>query len=56
MNKKKLLVRTRKKTGSSFSPDVEKIRQRAYDIWEQKGRPQNSDLDNWLEAEREMRM
>jgi hypothetical protein len=31
------------------------IRQRAFLIWEQKGRPTGEDLDNWLTAERELR-
>lgn len=30
------------------------IRERAYVIWEQLGRPHGQDLDNWLEAERQV--
>jgi hypothetical protein len=29
------------------------IRERAYTIWEQEGRPNGKDLDNWLRAEAE---
>jgi len=52
-----LLKRNVKPTsrGSSWrNPSVEDIQRRAYYIWENKGRPENSDLDNWLEAERPM--
>ena len=42
-------------TGSSWrNPSVEDIQKRAYSIWENKGRPQNSALDNWLEAEKSL--
>jgi hypothetical protein len=30
------------------------IRQRAYEIWEQRGYHHGSDFDHWLEAEREL--
>lgn len=30
------------------------IRERAYFIWEQTGRPHNAELDNWLQAEAEL--
>ena len=56
MARKKVLVGTKKKMNCSSYPDVEKIRQRAYSIWEERGRPQNSDLDIWLEAEREIKI
>lgn len=31
-----------------------KIRRRAYEIWEQEGRPQSRDHDHWLRAEAEL--
>lgn len=34
--------------------DIEQIRQRAYFIWENLGRPHGQDLDHWLIAELEM--
>jgi hypothetical protein len=32
----------------------EKIAARAYEIWCERGRPTGSDLENWLQAEREL--
>ena len=32
------------------------IRERAYQLWEQEGRPEGRDLDHWLRAEREHAM
>ena len=54
MVRKRILVKDTRKTGPAVQ-DMDKIRQRAYLIWEQKGRPQNNDLDNWLQAERELK-
>lgn len=34
--------------------DLEKIRERAYFLWVEKGYPENTDLDNWLEAEKQL--
>jgi hypothetical protein len=34
--------------------DLERIRERAYFIWESRGRPQGQDLDHWLIAEMEL--
>lgn len=33
----------------------EMIAKRAYEIWERKGRPVGQDLENWQQAERELR-
>jgi Protein of unknown function (DUF2934) len=33
---------------------IEKLRNRAYQIWESMGRPYGRDLEHWLEAEREL--
>jgi hypothetical protein len=30
------------------------IRERSYQLWEQKGRPDGRQLDHWLQAEREL--
>jgi hypothetical protein len=32
----------------------EKVTQRAFEIWEQAGRPEGQDLDHWLMAEAEL--
>jgi hypothetical protein len=32
----------------------EKIRQRAYELWEQSGKTEGSEMDFWLQAEREV--
>lgn len=34
--------------------DIERIRERAYFIWENSGRPQGQDLEHWLMAEMEI--
>ena len=33
----------------------EKIQQRAYYIWEAKGKPENSAFNDWIEAERQVK-
>ena len=35
--------------------DDEKIRQRAYEIWDREGRQEGRDEEYWLQAEREIR-
>lgn len=35
--------------------EVERIRERAYQLWEQDGRPEGRDLDYWYRAEAELR-
>jgi Protein of unknown function (DUF2934) len=39
----------------SAQPDDEKIRHRAYEIYERRGGEPGHDWDDWLEAERELR-
>ena len=36
------------------SPDAEAISRRAYELWEQEGRPDGADLRHWLQAEKEV--
>ena len=45
-------------TPSTATPMVpqEKIAMRAYEKWCQSGRPCNTDVKNWLEAEMELKM
>ncbi len=35
-------------------PTVEEISRRAYEIWQARGCPQGTDLQDWLEAERQL--
>ncbi len=37
------------------SPTYEQIAQRAYEIWVAKGRPQGQDIDNWKQAETDLK-
>jgi hypothetical protein len=39
---------------TEFIPQ-EKIAARAYEIWNRKGRPEGTDVQNWIEAEAELR-
>lgn len=34
--------------------DTDRIRQRAYELWEQEGCPEGRDMEYWLRAEREL--
>ena len=36
-------------------PSAEEISKRAFQIWEQTGRAQGRDVENWLQAEAELR-
>jgi hypothetical protein len=42
-------------TRGEQSPTYEQIAIRAFDIWERQGRPEGQQMDNWLQAERELR-
>jgi Protein of unknown function (DUF2934) len=35
--------------------DEERVRKRAYEIWEEEGRPEGRDLDHWNRAKQEVR-
>jgi hypothetical protein len=37
------------------APTYQMIAQRAYEIWEAKGRPAGTEAENWVQAERELR-
>ena len=34
--------------------DLQRIRERAYEIWEQEGRPEGREQEHWREAERQL--
>jgi hypothetical protein len=38
----------------SNRPSAETISRRAYELWEQEGRPEGADLRHWLQAEQEL--
>jgi hypothetical protein len=39
-----------------MDPELEdRIRQRAYDLWLESGEPEGSEMDFWLQAEREIK-
>jgi hypothetical protein len=49
---------SRREPSSSDSADTvppQAIAERAYSIWEERGRPEGQDLEHWLEAERRLR-
>jgi hypothetical protein len=37
------------------SPTYEQIAVRAFEIWERQGRPEGQQMENWLQAEKELR-
>jgi hypothetical protein len=40
---------------SISSPSADAISRRAYELWEQEGRPEGADLRHWIQAEQELR-
>jgi hypothetical protein len=42
------------KRSNIMDTTAERVRQRAYELWEQSGKPEGSDMDFWLQAEREI--
>jgi hypothetical protein len=56
---KKQTVKSKKKSSSTpktkpIINDIGKIQEKAYYIWADKGFPENTALDNWLEAEKQL--
>lgn len=41
-------------TSSTGGASAESISRRAYELWEQQGRPDGQDLQHWLQAEQEL--
>lgn len=48
--------RSTKSQSSASSPTYEQIAERAYYIWESRGCPWGQSLENWLEAERQLKL
>jgi len=52
---KHTLNETRRRTIQTQTPELdEKIRRRAYELYEQRGRTDGSDLEDWVQAEAEV--
>jgi hypothetical protein len=41
--------------GFEMAENAQKIRDRAYQLWEEQGRPEGRETDHWAEAERQVR-
>ena len=54
-NKKVTRKRTKKTIPTCRQDESDLIRQRAYHIWETKGRSNDSTLDNWFEAKQQLK-
>ena len=59
MPKKRVTTMTKSSTKTAScgysTQDLDKIRTRAYYIWERKGKPTDQDFSIWLEAEKTLR-
>lgn len=56
MAKKNIIGDKTQRCESGYPPEsVDRIRELAYFIWEKKGKPANAEMENWLEAERELK-
>ena len=42
-------------TTSKAAPTREEIAKRAFEIWMGRGQPKGSEVDNWVQAERELK-
>ncbi len=47
-------IRTSKRTAESIRELQEQIRRRAYELYEQRGKEDGHELDDWLQAESEI--
>jgi hypothetical protein len=54
--KKRVITSRKARRSEGYPPEtLEKIRERAYFIWESKGRDNRSADEDWLEAEEELK-
>lgn len=54
MPKKQATKNKKKKTSNPKTINIKDIQEKAYFIWADKGYPENTMLDNWLEAEKQL--
>lgn len=54
MSKKDSTTTTKETTTEASRPTEAQIRERAYDLWEKAGRPENNSESYWLEAEKQL--
>jgi hypothetical protein len=54
MPKKQTAKNRKKKTSNPQTTNTKNIQEKAYFIWADKGCPENTMLDNWLEAEKQL--
>ena len=52
--KNQMIVAENSQEQRAIDPSVEEIRQRAYELYLEGGRTDERDLDDWLQAEREL--
>ena len=56
MAKKRMMEKNKPESSRHYSSRrEEKIRKRAYYIWKRKGEPFNSNFEDWIEAEEELK-
>jgi hypothetical protein len=55
IEKKPLILAPKSDEPTVLIPIKQQIRQRAYELYEQRGRTDGHDLDDWLQAEREIK-
>ena len=55
MPRKQTIKSKRKENSSHKAINMKNIQEKAYFIWAEKGYPENTTLDNWLEAEKQLR-
>lgn len=55
MARKQTIKSKKKENSGPKAISIKDIQEKAYYIWAEKGFPENTTLDNWLEAEKQLR-